>query len=450
MAGENEPFGGNVVELDVSKVSKAQAEATIKDCAALTDLEYQMSRKDKAKELGIPASALDRLVRSAQPAKEEADSLGLVTPDSWPESVCGESVLDEIVSGVCRYVAMPTASAEVVALWVVHSHCFDVSHHTPRLCITAPAKGCGKSTLLDVLSMLVPRAVQTTSLTPAVLFRVIAKATPTLLLDEYDNTLCGRYANSELRAILNDGHKRGGCVLRCEGDSNELKAFPTSTPMALAGIGNLPATLADRSIIIRLQKRTSSEKVSNFREDRAEHLRKTASKVARWAADNRQRLGEHEPAMPGTIFNRVADNWRPLLSIADCAGGKWPSIAREAALTINEAEDDAATNEERLLVALQEAFNTMGADKIATKELLARLNAEDDGHWIEYAHGKPISAAQVARLLKPYSITPGSIRMGNTTAKGYALDAAMRNAFDRYIGQPPALLPSQRHNAQEA
>jgi len=35
--------------------------------------------------------------------------------------------------------------------------------------------------------------------------------------------------------------------------------------------------------------------------------------------------------MPAGIFNRAADNWRPLLAIADLAGGEWPERARQAA-----------------------------------------------------------------------------------------------------------------------
>jgi putative DNA primase/helicase len=39
------------------------------------------------------------------------------------------------------------------------------------------------------------------------------------------------------------------------------------------------------------------------------------------------------------LHDRAADNWRPLLAIADAAGGAWPERARKAALTLAAADD---------------------------------------------------------------------------------------------------------------
>jgi hypothetical protein len=62
-----------------------------------------------------------------------------------------------------------------------------------------------------------------------------------------------------------------------------------------------------------------------------------ARKAARWAADNAERIGAADPDLPPGIFNREADNWRPLFSIAAVAGGDWPERTRcaEPALTGN-------------------------------------------------------------------------------------------------------------------
>jgi len=45
------------------------------------------------------------------------------------------------------------------------------------------------------------------------------------------------------------------------------------------------------------------------------------------------RTGSDSSRGPGharRLFNRAADNWRPLLAIADAAGGEWPARARRA------------------------------------------------------------------------------------------------------------------------
>ncbi len=38
------------------------------------------------------------------------------------------------------------------------------------------------------------------------------------------------------------------------------------------------------------------------------------------------------PTCRREIGNRTADNWRPLIAIADVAGGEWPERAREIAI----------------------------------------------------------------------------------------------------------------------
>ena len=48
-----------------------------------------------------------------------------------------------------------------------------------------------------------------------------------------------------------------------------------------------------------------------------------------------QRLRSARPQLPKALHNRPADNWRPLLAIADVAGGEWPKQARRAAETLS-------------------------------------------------------------------------------------------------------------------
>ena len=102
---------------------------------------------------------------------------------------------------------------------------------------------------LGVLS----RPMTTGSITAASIFRVVEKVQPTLLIDEADTFLAG---NEELRGILNTGHRRGGSVIRTIGDDHEPRQFSTYSACVVALIGELPDTLADRSISIRLRRRS--------------------------------------------------------------------------------------------------------------------------------------------------------------------------------------------------
>ena len=48
-------------------------------------------------------------------------------------------------------------------------------------------------------------------------------------------------------------------------------------------------------------------------------------RAARWVADHLPALQAADPAVPDELDDRQADNWRPLLAIADEAGGEWPN-----------------------------------------------------------------------------------------------------------------------------
>src|SRR5262249_8428671 len=211
------------------------------------------------------------------------------------------------------------------ALWAVHAYLIERFLVSPRLGVRSPTKRCGKTLFLDVLGRLVPRPLPTANVTPAAIFRVIEAYRPTLLVDEADTFL---YDNNELRGVLNSGHRKGGTVLRTVGDDQEPRAFATSSPCAIALIGDLPDTLNDRAVTVDLKRRLAKERIRPFRPDRAGHLDELARKAARWAHDHGGAIAAADPAMPPGIVNREADNWRPLLAIADAAGGKWPQRAR--------------------------------------------------------------------------------------------------------------------------
>src|SRR4029078_13570964 len=129
-------------------------------------------------------------------------------------------------------------------------------------------KRCGKTTLLSVLNELCNRALTASNISPPAFFRVIEDMSPTLLIDEVDTFLSG---NDQLRGILNSGYnKKTAFVLRAangltEGDKAEAEKAPGGEtikrhscwcPKALAKIGKFPDTLADRCIIIRMQRKT--------------------------------------------------------------------------------------------------------------------------------------------------------------------------------------------------
>ena len=136
---------------------------------------------------------------------------------------------------------------------------------------------------------------------------IVDKYQPTLLGDECDSWI---HDNEDLRGLLNSGHKRGGQALRCVGDDFEPRAFNVFAPVVLAGIGGLPGTLHDRSIMIRMERAKPGEIAARFDSRRTQRETQLCRKVARWTADNFDTLRDCDPQLPETAFNRIADNWR--------------------------------------------------------------------------------------------------------------------------------------------
>jgi putative DNA primase/helicase len=296
--------------------------------------------------------------------------------------------------------------------------------------------------LLDGIERLVPRPLAAANITAPALFRTIEAARPSLLLDEAD-TFAKK--NEDLRGILNSGHRRNGSVIRVveSGKNYEPRQFSTWAPIALASIGSLPATLMDRSITVALRRRRPDEAVESLRLDRPNGLDRLARMAARWAADQLDGLRDADPAVPDGVFNRAADNWRPLLAIADAAGGEWPERARNAAVALA-AEHSDESRRVQLLGDIADAFVAKQTCRISSNELTAHLIGLEDRPWAEWNKDRPLSKNQLARLMKPLGVSPGTIRLEDgRTPKGY-YRSAFDDALARYLPDHPL---SKRHNA---
>ncbi len=414
-----------------AETTEEPLEDAIKRLAILSPLEYERVRKPEAKRLKIDrVSVLDAAVKAARPQDSEGNDLGLTEPDPWPEPVDGDALLDNIVLVVRRYLVLPPNGAEAIALWVVAAHAFDCFQISPRLHIRSPEKRCGKTVLLDVLECLTLRSIRTENVTTAVLFRLVDGYQPTLLIDEVDSFLKD---NEELRGALNAGHRRGGQMLRCEGDNHEVRAFKTFAPVALAGIGRLPGTLEDRSITIEMRRRKSTERVTRFRRDRIGDLDELASMSARWVADHGVSLSAADPDAPATLHDRAVDNWRPLFAVADLAGGEWPTLARQVAVRLSGdgAEQDGSVRVQ-LLVDIKAIFDGDQRGQIPSAFICEQLAGMEASPWPEWRHGKPITVRQLARQLGEFGIAPGTIRTEAGTARGYKKEA-FKDAWSRYL-----------------
>ncbi len=428
--------GGRTVLLDQVNLD-AEPKRT-KVAEALQDLVQGLDNEVVLAELS--QLAIDVPPETPRPDHSEVPGQGLALsdPEPWPKPVDGAALLDELVATFRRFLDLPEGAAETEALWSVHAHAHDTAEVSPILALTSPLPECGKTTNLEILSALVPRPLPTSNLTPATVFRAVDRFRPSLLVDEGDSFL----RDDELRGILNSGHRRAlAYVVRCVGDDHEPRLFSTWACKAIALIGKLPPTLRGRSIEIRMQRRKKGEAVEQLRRDRLHRLEPLRRKAWRWAQDHLDALRAADPDLPDGLHDRVADNWRPLLAIADLAGSGWPERAREVARSISGVTDTSEDSRAVLLLAdLRELFQARDSGQLPTAKILEHLNGLEDRPWPEWRRGQRMSAVSLSRILRPFAIGPRDIWTGLRALKGYKRED-FDDAWSRYMPSPPDVEP---------
>ena len=251
-----------------------------------TGIKHALAVRDSLLGVGVEAD-----VRVARTGKDVSDHLAaghtldeLVPYEEVPPADLAVT-LDDVKAFVRRFVVLNEAQLTAVALWVFHTHAVEAAYTTPYLAITSALKRSGKSRLLvEVLPLLEPMPI--VSISDAVLFRAIDKLEPTLLFDEIDAIFGPKARDREdLRGMVNSGYRRGVNAMRMGGGNmTTLQKFKVFCPKAFGGIGDLPDTIADRSIQIRLERRTPDELIEPFYQreasEQAEPLRESIESLA--------------------------------------------------------------------------------------------------------------------------------------------------------------------------
>jgi hypothetical protein len=215
------------------------------------------------------------------------------------------------------------------------------------------------------------------------------------------------------------------------------KRFSTWAPKAIATIRSLADTLEDRAIVVQLQRKARSAKVERLRKRDSKEFATLRRKAARWAEDYFLELTDPDPNIPEALNDRAADNWRPLLAIADLAGDDWPSRARDAACALSGEGHDAPSISVELLTDCHRAFRD--DDAVRSVDLCRELASDPERPWVEWRNGKPITPKQLGYLLRPFNIISETVRIpGLDDAKGY-LRSRFEDAWERYLpGQTPS------------
>lgn len=351
---------------------------------------------------------------------QRLSDLGIHNPEPWGEPVDGEILANEIESELRRFITAADHSYPLMTLWTLHVHC--LGHGwlatTPRLVFTSPRHGCGKSTAMKALWCLSPRAMMASSMTAAVLFRVIDEVGPSLFVDEIDSS---PEMLRDIAACAKSGYRKNeASVLRCEGEDNVPTAYSTFAAMAFAGIGRkMDGALESRCLTIPLHGRTQEEAQKASRLKPREQARLQGyllPKAIRWASDNERALGAIGDMPSNIAVDRMLDLLEPLWTVAQCIGGNWPQrFLTAVAGLLDDKEDvrtragDLLTDVLRLAVAEAEYRTEKGNPtewhelKFTAAELWRGLTAIDSGKWIDGSGAKALTIHSMERALSPFA-----------------------------------------------
>jgi hypothetical protein len=201
----------------------------------------------------------------------------------------------------------------------------------------------------------------------------------------------------------------------------------------MAAIGRLPDTLADRCIVIRMQRKNARETCERLRNldanGLADDLRR---RCAQFALENQAAIACATPAIPPGLNDRAADIWEPLFAIADLAGGEWPKVARDAAVNLALAVQGASPGSV-FLMDVWISFKTLDKERVFSRELVRFLNRLPERPWADSNKGKkPLTELELASRLRTYGVRPKTMWIEGVAGKGYEA-AEVMEVVHRYM-----------------
>ncbi|HEX3626634.1 MAG TPA: DUF3631 domain-containing protein [Verrucomicrobiae bacterium] len=359
-----------------------------------------------------------------------------------PEPVVVGDLLTEIEGVIKKHVVLGDHAASALAVWVLHTYVYESRDTVAYVAIESPEKRCGKTTLLSVLAAMVYKPLIASNITVSALFRAIDILRPTLFIDEADTFLAG---NGTIRGIINSGNTwRTAYVLRmaksrknrapgdtsaapAENSDSALKRYNCWCPKVIAMIGQVPDTIADRSIVVMMTRKLVTETRAPLAELNTADIR---AKCARFALDATQWVTQCEKIRGEGLNDRAADTFDPLYVIARLAGREWEQKLQTAAFALS-SHSHAQSPRCELLMDILSIFILTGQERFFSSQIAATLR--DGAGFKSFAlKYSAITEFQICKMLRPYGIRPRTIRMGGEVNKGYHR-GDFRDALRRYV-----------------
>jgi hypothetical protein len=363
--------------------------------------------------------------QTAQTVGKQNEVKKLDVAPAHATSISPEALVRRLLKVVKECVSIDDDSALIWVMYAFFTYLTRNFYHAALLFLTSPVRRCGKSTLLQMCAYLFFNITNVKGITKASLEMLLsAKGTP--LIDEFDEVLRN---NPGVIGVLNGGIEAGSKVTLVSKDGT-VKTRETFGAKVLSGIGGLPSTLNDRSILVRMRRKLHTEHLVKPH-DRKETLAFLKREIQQWCDANAAAVSSTKVEPLEVNNDRFRDNYEPLLKIAACISKELEILVRDAAVRMVNSQYEENIGGERLLADIKLVLDTSKKKEVGTNELLALLCEHEDSVWRRYKANSSITAVDLARELSLFNIRPVRIR-NVTQMRGYKREQ-FQEAFMRYV-----------------
>jgi hypothetical protein len=231
----------------------------------------------------------------------------------------------------------------------------------------------GKTRGMECFKYIGYRAIMSSSMSAATIFRTLEAWHCLLLLDETE--IYGRESMVEVLALLNSGYRKGQYAIRIEkleGELPQIAMFDTFGPKVLAGTEELAATLQSRAILTTMSKNVRHVRLF-VDEEKAQELR---NKLLLYRFRNLGSKSEFDIAVLNGYFRnaRVIELFVSLLEVAPTQEIRDRLIQCMKSITQTRLDEEQASIEARVFDAVLKSWNLVENGKVSTQGITDTFN----------------------------------------------------------------------------
>jgi hypothetical protein len=370
-----------------------------------------------------------------------------VTGYTSPRRERGAELAHEARAFIKRFFYLRSdAAMDAFVLWGAMTNLVDQSQYPvletlPLLYLGSEEPGSGKSRGVKMMDEVLCGNAKTVAMPTAnSILGYIERSQHTILLDEADTLFGAGNDSKKIRGIMLDSYAEGGVVATGNISSpTGVREVNVHVPFLWAGLrqtlmsdARLEA-LRTRTVCIPLRKPPQGVTIERYRgRIHGPQAAMIQEALRTWGKRHAALAADLIPELPEDIRDRDADLWEPLYATALLLGGDWPERCQRACRELsrdevsdNEGDDDPQTPLEYLLRDIATVYAGHGnPDRLASRDIVHGLLALPNSPWRKWLEGDPTNVTvtggkAIANTVAARGVTPGVMKVDGLPVRGY-------------------------------